>query len=44
MDGEFRVVALADTTSDIANTLFWPTVICLGIRLRPMLLSRVPRA
>lgn len=25
----------ADTTSDIANTLFWPTVICLGIRLRP---------
>ena len=30
----------ADTTSDIANTLFWPTVICLGIRLRPMLLSR----
>ncbi len=30
----------ADTTSDIANTLFWPTVICLGIRLRPMLLAR----
>ncbi len=29
-----------DTLSDIANTLFWPTVICLGIRLRPMLLSR----
>lgn len=29
-----------DTTSDILNTLFWPTVICLGIRLRPMLLSR----
>jgi hypothetical protein len=30
----------ADTTTDIVNTLFWPTVICLGIRLRPMLLSR----
>jgi hypothetical protein len=30
----------ADTTTDIVNTLFWPTVICLGIRLRPMLLAR----
>ena len=30
----------ADTLSDIGNTLFWPTVICLGIRLRPMLMSR----
>ena len=29
-----------DTTSDILNTLFWPTVICLGVRLRPMLLHR----
>ncbi len=29
-----------DTTSDILNTLFWPTVICLGIRLRPMIRSR----
>lgn len=29
-----------DTTSDILNTLFWPTVICLGIRMRPMLLHR----
>ena len=29
-----------DTTSDILNTLFWPTVICLGIRMRPMLLPR----
>ncbi|WP_308813847.1 hypothetical protein [Sphingomonas sp. GV3] len=28
----------ADTTSDVVNTLFWPTVICLGIRLRPMLM------
>ncbi|VVT07179.1 conserved hypothetical protein [Sphingomonas sp. EC-HK361] len=26
-----------DTLSDIGNTLFWPTVICIGIRLRPML-------
>ena len=26
----------ADTLSDFANTLFWPTVICLAIRLRPM--------
>ena len=29
-----------DTLTDIANTLFWPTVICLAIRLRPMLLPR----
>jgi len=29
-----------DTLLDIANTLFWPTVICLGIRMRPMLLPR----
>ena len=29
-----------DTLSDIANTLFWPTVICLGIRLRPMIRRR----
>ncbi len=29
-----------DTTADILNTLFWPTVICLGIRMRPMLLPR----
>jgi hypothetical protein len=26
-----------DTLGDIANTLFWPLVICLGIRLRPMI-------
>ena len=25
-----------DTTSDIVNTLFWPTVICIGVRLRPL--------
>ena len=29
-----------DTLLDIVNTLFWPTVICLGIRLRPMLPHR----
>ena len=26
-----------DTTGDIANTLFWPVAIFVGIRLRPML-------
>ncbi len=26
-----------DTISDVAHTLFWPTVICLGVRLRPLL-------
>ena len=31
--GSWRV---ADTVSDIAHTLFWPTVICLAVRLRPM--------
>ena len=25
-----------DTISDVIHTLFWPTVICLAIRLRPM--------
>lgn len=28
-----------DTLADVANTLFWPLVICLGVRLRPMLRS-----
>jgi hypothetical protein len=27
---------VADTLSDIANTLFWPFVISLCVRLRPM--------
>ena len=27
----------SDTLVDIANTLFWPTIICLGTRLRPMI-------
>lgn len=26
-----------DTLSDVAHTLFWPLVICLAVRLRPML-------
>ncbi len=26
-----------DTLGDIANTLFWPIAICVGIRLRPMI-------
>jgi hypothetical protein len=29
-----------DTSSDIINTMFWPTVICLGIRFRPLLRHR----
>lgn len=29
-----------DTINDIVHTLFWPTVICLGVRLRPLLLNR----
>ena len=32
----------ADTLSDIGNTIFWPTVICLAIRLRPMLQTDHP--
>lgn len=26
-----------DTLSDIAHTMFWPTVICIGVRIRPLL-------
>ena len=29
-----------DTLLDIANTMFWPTVICLGVRLRPIIARR----
>ncbi|OYY91682.1 MAG: hypothetical protein B7Y45_01515 [Sphingomonas sp. 28-66-16] len=25
-----------DTSSDIANTLFWPLVICVAVRIRPL--------
>lgn len=27
-----------DTLSDIGNTLFWPAVICLSVRLRPLII------
>lgn len=33
-----------DTLRDIANTLFWPFVISLAVRLRPMRLKDHPRA
>ena len=29
-----------DTLIDVANTMFWPTVICLGVRLRPIIGKR----
>ena len=29
-----------DTLVDVANTMFWPTVICLGVRLRPIIARR----
>lgn len=32
-----------DTTSDVINTLFWPTVICLAVRLRPLVLAKEAR-
>lgn len=35
---EFGSWRWADTLSDIGNTLFWPTVICLAVRLRPLAL------
>lgn len=34
---------LDDTILDIANTLFWPLVISLGVRLRPLRESAVGR-
>lgn len=30
----------ADTTSDVLNTLFWPSVICVGVRIRPLISRR----
>jgi uncharacterized membrane protein YpjA len=33
---------LDDTLADIGNTLFWPLVISLGVRLRPMVLHDQP--
>ena len=32
----------SDTLSDVANTLFWPAVICLAVRLRPLVQARAP--
>lgn len=29
-----------DTLGDVANTLFWPAVICMAVRVRPMVASR----
>lgn len=34
---------LADTLADIGNTLFWPLVISIGVRLRPMAARDRPR-
>jgi hypothetical protein len=31
---------LPDTTSDVINTLFWPTVIFLAIRFQPVIESK----
>lgn len=30
-----------DTLSDVANTLFWPAIICLAVRLRPLVIARI---
>lgn len=34
----------ADTLADIGNTLFWPFVISLGVRWRPMVLRDHPHS
>jgi hypothetical protein len=36
---EFGSWRWTDTLSDIGNTLFWPTVICIAIRIRPMVVK-----
>lgn len=33
----------SDTIGDVVNTLFWPTVICLAVRMRPMVARDAPR-
>lgn len=33
---------MSDTLADLGNTLFWPLVISLGVRLRPMVLRVHP--
>lgn len=30
----------SDTLTDIGNTLFWPCVICVAVRLRPLVIER----
>ena len=42
---DFLVYGLrwADTLTDVANTLFWPFVISLGVCLRPMRLRDHPK-
>ncbi len=40
---EFGSWRWADTLSDVGNTLFWPTVICLAVRLRPLALRDARR-
>ena len=40
---EFGSWRWADTLSDVGNTLFWPTVICLAVRLRPLALRGARR-
>ncbi|HEX8485607.1 hypothetical protein [Sphingomonas sp.] len=32
-----------DTLLDVVNTLFWPTIICLAVRLRPLAAERRAR-
>ncbi|SOB79351.1 hypothetical protein SAMN06297144_0503 [Sphingomonas guangdongensis] len=29
-----------DTINDVVHTMFWPTVICFGVRLRPLIARR----
>lgn len=36
---EFGSWRWPDTLSDIANTMFWPTVICLAVRIRPLVVG-----
>jgi hypothetical protein len=40
---EFGSWRWPDTASDIINTLFWPTIICLAVRLRPLAAERLTR-
>ncbi len=39
MDYLLSGLLVEDTLADIANTLFWPLVISLGVRLRPLVVS-----